>query len=83
MPSHNNSTVRIADGSLSRVARTGLVQLTKDLTFSSILYVLNLIAIYSPLVNSLMVSIVSLIFFPNLCEFQALDLGRKIGGAEM
>ena len=41
-PCPNNLTVRIADGSLSKVAGTGSVVLSRDLTLNSVLFVPNL-----------------------------------------
>ena len=38
-PCHNNSSVRIADGTLSRVFGTGSVIISKDITLHSVFYV--------------------------------------------
>ena len=78
MSSHNNSIVRIAEGSLSRVAGAGLAQLTKDLTLSSVLYVPNLdcnLLSISQLTHDLYYVAK---FFPNLCEFQAWIQGGRL-----
>ncbi|RVW74059.1 Retrovirus-related Pol polyprotein from transposon TNT 1-94 [Vitis vinifera] len=78
----NNLTVRIADGSLSKVAGTGSVVLSRDLTLNSVLLVPNL--------DCNLLSISKLIkekrcitnFSSTHCEFQDLDSGKTIGNAE-
>ncbi|RVW42410.1 Retrovirus-related Pol polyprotein from transposon RE1 [Vitis vinifera] len=78
----NNLTVRIADGSLSKVAGTGSVVLSRDLTLNSVLLVPNL--------DCNLLSISKLTkekrcitnFSSTHCEFQDLDLGKTIGNAE-
>ncbi|RVW56043.1 Retrovirus-related Pol polyprotein from transposon TNT 1-94 [Vitis vinifera] len=74
--------VRIADGSLSKVAGTGLVVLSRDLTLNSVLLVPNL--------DCNLLSISKLTkekrcitnFSSTRCEFQDLDSGKTIGNAE-
>ncbi|RVW73427.1 Retrovirus-related Pol polyprotein from transposon TNT 1-94 [Vitis vinifera] len=78
----NNLTVRIADGSLSKVAGTGSVVLSRDLTLNSVLLVPNL--------DCNLLSISKLTkekrcitnFSSTHCEFQDLDSGKTIGNAE-
>ncbi|RVW20625.1 Retrovirus-related Pol polyprotein from transposon TNT 1-94 [Vitis vinifera] len=78
----NNLTVRIANGSLSKVAGTGSVVLSRDLTLNSVLLVPNL--------DCNLLSISKLIkekrcitnFSSTHCEFQDLDSGKTIGNAE-
>ncbi|RVW54511.1 Retrovirus-related Pol polyprotein from transposon TNT 1-94 [Vitis vinifera] len=78
----NNLTVRIADGSLSKVAGTGSVVLSRDLTLNSVLLVPNL--------DCNLLSISKLTkekrcitnFSSTHCEFQDLDSGKMIGNAE-
>ena len=81
-PCPNNLTVRIADGSLSKVAGTGSVVLSRDLTLNSVLLVPNL--------DCNLLSISKLTkekrcitnFSSTHCEFQDLDSGKTIGNAE-
>ncbi|RVX20036.1 Retrovirus-related Pol polyprotein from transposon RE2 [Vitis vinifera] len=78
----NNLTVRIAYGSLSKVAGTGSVVLSRDLTLNSVLLVPNL--------DCNLLSISKLTkekrcitnFSSTHCEFQDLDSGKTIGNAE-
>ncbi|RVW80145.1 hypothetical protein CK203_054111 [Vitis vinifera] len=78
----NNLTVRIADGSLSKVAGTGSVVLSRDITLNSVLLVPNL--------DCNLLSISKLTkekrcitnFSSTHCEFQDLDSGKTIGNAE-
>ncbi|RVW83799.1 Retrovirus-related Pol polyprotein from transposon TNT 1-94 [Vitis vinifera] len=78
----NNLTVRIADGSLSKVVGTGSVVLSRDLTLNSVLLVPNL--------DCNLLSISKLTkekrritnFSSTHCEFQDLDSGKTIGNAE-
>ncbi|RVW57066.1 Retrovirus-related Pol polyprotein from transposon TNT 1-94 [Vitis vinifera] len=78
----NNLTVRIADGSLSKVAGTGSVVLSRDLTLNSVLLIPNL--------DCNLLSISKLTkekrcitnFSSTHCEFQDLDSGKTIGNAE-
>ena len=83
-PYHTNLTVHIADGSLSKVARTGLAQLSPKITLT---YVLHL-----PKIDCNLITISKLtrdnhcftIFFsPNLCVFQELGSRKKISFVEM
>ena len=50
---YGNYTFHIADGSLSKVARTGSIVVSKDLTLDFVLLVPNLDCSFFPLVNSL------------------------------
>ncbi|RVW87157.1 Retrovirus-related Pol polyprotein from transposon TNT 1-94 [Vitis vinifera] len=76
------TAVRIADGSLSKVAGTGSVVLSRDLTLNSVLFVPNL--------DCNLLSISKLTkekrcitnFSSTHCEFQDLDSGKTIGNAE-
>ena len=81
-PCKDDSLVRIADGSTSKVAGKGSVVVSKDITLNSVLYVpkldCNLLSI-SKLTRDL--NCVTK-FLPNVCEFQAMDSGRRIGSAE-
>ncbi|RVW80333.1 Leucine-rich repeat receptor protein kinase MSL1 [Vitis vinifera] len=78
----NNLTVRIADGSLSKVVGTGSVVLSRDLTLNSVLLVPNL--------DCNLLSISKLTkekrcitnFSSTHCEFQDLDSGKTIGNAK-
>ena len=77
------STVQIADSSISKVAGIGNIQLTEDLILSPVLHVPNLDC------NLISISKVTrdlncvTKFYPNLCEFQAMDLRKVIGNAEL
>nr|KYP57492.1 hypothetical protein KK1_003756 [Cajanus cajan] len=68
-PCLNNYTVRIADGTLSKVMGKGSVIISQNITLNSVLYVpkldCNLLSI-SKLARDL--NCVTK-FFPNLCEF--------------
>ncbi|KAL6340655.1 hypothetical protein AAG906_010563 [Vitis piasezkii] len=64
----NNLTVRIADGSLSKVAGTGSVVLSRDLTLNSVLLVPNLDCV--------------LLIFPPLTVNFDLDSGRRLAMLE-
>ncbi|KAG2689059.1 hypothetical protein I3760_09G123000, partial [Carya illinoinensis] len=82
-PCYKNLTVRIADGSLSKVAGTGSVRVSENITLDSVLLV--------PKLNCNLLSISKLTrdlncvtkFGSNLCEFQVLDSGKTIGSAKM
>ncbi|RVW67994.1 Retrovirus-related Pol polyprotein from transposon RE1 [Vitis vinifera] len=82
-PSYKNLTMRIANGSLSKVAGTGSVRVSKNIPLDSVLLV--------PKLNCNLLSISKLTwdlncvtkFGSNLCEFQVLDLGKTIGNAKM
>ena len=73
----------LMDPSLSKVEGTGLIRISKDLTLNFVLHASNL--------DSNLLSISKLTrdlncvakFFPNLCVFQYLDSGRKIGSVKM
>ena len=81
-PCHDHSTVRIADGTLSKVVGKGSVVISEDITLNSVLYVpkldCNLLSI-SKLSNDL--NCVTK-FSPNVCVFQILGSGKTIGSAE-
>ena len=82
-PCTSHSAVRIAYGSFSPVAGTGSVQLTKDLHLYPVLYVpkldCNLLSISKLTRNLKCVTK----FYSNFCDFQAMDLEKVIGSAEM
>ena len=81
-PCHENSTVRIADGTHSKVVGKGTIIVYKDITLNDVLYV--------PKVDCNLLSISKITkdlrcvtkFYPHLCEFQALDSRKTIGNAE-
>ena len=76
-------TVRIADGSLSKVVGIGSIRVTNDLNLNFVLHVPNLdcnLLSISKLTRDLHCEAR---FFSNLSKFQELDLGRMIGSAEM
>lgn len=76
-------SIRIADGSLSKVTRTGFVNLSPNLTFCSILHVPNLdcnLLSVSKLCEDLNCATK---FVSNMCEFQDLDSGRMIDNDRM
>ena len=81
-PCHDNSIVRIADGTHSKVMGKGSVVISKDIVLKDVLYVpkldCNLLSI-SKLTKDL--NCVTK-FHPYLCEFQALDSGKRIGNAK-
>ncbi|EXB70633.1 hypothetical protein L484_023818 [Morus notabilis] len=80
-PCQDNLTIKIADGSLAKVAGTGSIILSETLELKTILHVPNLYC------NLLSVSKLSqeincvAKFSSDLCEFQVLDLGKMIGSA--
>ena len=81
-PSSGNFMVRIADGSLSKMAGIGSVAITDDLILKSVLFVPNLtcnLLSISKLTKNL--SCVTN-FFSNHCEFQDLESGKMIGNAK-
>ena len=82
-PCYNNSSVRIADKTLSRVVGTGSVIISKDMNLHSVLYVpkldCKLLSISKLMQNLNCVSK----FLPQMCEFQALDPGKRISNAEV
>ena len=82
-PCSSPSAIRIADGSLSKVAGTRSIKLTQDLHLSYVLYVLkldcNLLSI-SKLTRDL--NCVTK-FYPNICEFQVVDSGKVTGSVEL
>src|ERR1044072_1910570 len=81
-PCHNHSTVRIADGTLSKVIGKGSVCISEHITLDNVLYVpkldCNLLSV-SKLTNDL--DCVTK-FLPKLCEFQILGSGKMIGNAK-
>ena len=82
-PCIDNLNVRIADGSLKRVIGIGSIIVLKDLTLEVVLLVQNLdcnLFFVSKLVRDL--NYVTK-FFPNMCEFQDLDLEKTIDNARM
>lgn len=82
-PSKENYTNRIANRSLSVIEGIVSITILKDLTLNSMLHV--------PKLDYNLQSTTKLIrdhncvtkSFPNLCEFQDLDLRNMIGNAEM
>lgn len=82
-PCYDGLSVKIADGTLSKVAGTGSVTLSEDIELKSVLHVPNLdcnLLSVSKLTYDLncVAKIVS-----DLCEFQTLDSGRTIGSARI
>ena len=83
VPNFDNYTIRIADGTLSKVVGIGTVIISKDITLNSILFVPNLDC------NLLSVSKITrdfnciTKFSSNICVFQVLNLARKIGSAKL
>ncbi|KAH9696724.1 reverse transcriptase Ty1/copia-type domain-containing protein [Citrus sinensis] len=79
----NSTSVRIADGSHTKIAGTGSIKLIKELHLNSVLYVPNLAC------NLLSISKFTrdqncvTKFYPNMCVFQDLDSGKTIGSAEL
>lgn len=79
----NNTSIRIANDFLPTILGTGPVQSTTDVWVSSIMHNKNF--------NCNIISISKLSrdlncvpkFFPNLCEFQGMGLGRTIGNTEL
>jgi len=82
-PSNENFSVRIADGSLSKVLGTGSIRISEELTLHSVLFVpsldCNLLSI-SKLTHDLNCTAK---FFHNFCEFQDSDSWRTIGSARL
>ena len=82
-PCKEKYTVRIVDGSLSKVVGTGSIRVTNDLNLNSVLHVPNLdcnLLSISKLTRDLHCEAK---FFSNLCKFQELDSRRMIGNVEM
>ncbi|KAK2452382.1 putative mitochondrial protein [Trifolium repens] len=82
-PCYDGMSVKIADGTLSKVAGTGSIILSEDIELKSVLHVPNLdcnLLSVSKLTHDLncVAKLVS-----NLCEFQTLDSGRTIGSARI
>ena len=78
-----NTTVKIADGTSSKVTGIGSVVISKDVILKSILFVPNLdcnLLSISKLTKDL--NCVAK-FFPNLCKFQVLGSRRTIGIARL
>lgn len=82
-PQTGNSSVRIADGSLSMVLGIGSAHLTEDIILTPVLHVQNLdcnllsVRKFSQDLNCVAK------FFPRLCEFQGMESGKTIGNAEL
>ena len=78
---HQNFTIMIADGSLSKVANAGSIIISNNLTLDFVLLIpnFNLLSI-SKLTREL--NCVTK-FFSNSFEFQNLDSGKTIGSAKM
>ncbi|KAL5842622.1 hypothetical protein ACOSQ3_013225 [Xanthoceras sorbifolium] len=82
-PCSDGFTVKIADGSISKVAGIGSAKILPSITLYSVLLVPNL--------NCNLLSITKITkdrncmakFTHNLCEFQDLDSERMIGSAEL
>ena len=82
-PSHEIFTIKIVDGSLSKVVDTSFIIISKNLILDFVLLVPNL--------DCNLLSISKLTrelnhvtkFFPYSCEFQDLDLGKTISSAKM
>ena len=81
-PCQENLTVRIVDGSLSKVTGIGSISLTKNLILSFALLVpkldCNLLSISKLSRDNCVAK-----FFSHYCVFQDLDLGKMIGNAEL
>lgn len=81
LPCSGNRKIKIADGSLSPIAGTGSIPLTKGLTLTSVLHVpklsCNLFSVSAFTKSNNCVAK----FFPTHCDFQALDSGKTIGSA--
>lgn len=79
----NGTSVRIADGSCSKVAGVGSVVISKDITLNSVLFIPKLS--YNLLSISKLTQDLGCIakFSPHSCEFQVLNSGMTIGSAEM
>lgn len=81
-PCNDNSMVRIADGTDTKLIIKGSIIISKDITLNSVLYV--------PKLNCNLLSISKLThdqnfvtkFLPHLCEFLDLDSRRKISNAK-
>lgn len=81
-PCQNNLTVRIPDGTLSKVMGKGSVIISQNITLSSVLYVpkLDCNLLYISKLTKDLKCITK--FFPSRCEFQILELGRTIDNAK-
>jgi len=81
-PCHESSTVRITDGTHSKVVGKGTIIVSKDIMLNDVLYVpkldCNLLSISKITKDLHRVTK----FHPHLCEFQALDSRKTIGNAE-
>ena len=79
-PCNDNTVVRVADGTSSRVAGIGSVVISKDITLNSILFPkldCNLLSINKKDLNSVTK------FLPNVCEFQVLGSEKTIGNVRL
>ena len=80
-PCNGDLAFRIADGSLSKVAGTGSVVISKDLNLTSVLLVPNLDCNLLSISKLTQEKSCVTKFFKTGCEFQDLDLGMTIGNA--
>ena len=82
-PGNGNLSVRIADGTCSKVVGTGTIKVSKDIILHSVLLVPNLgcnLFSVSKLTRDL--NCIAK-FHSNICEVQELGSGKKIGNAEL
>ena len=79
----NNTSVRIADGSHTKIAGTGTIRLMKELHLNYVLYVPN--SAYNLLLIRKFTRDHKCVtkFYPNMCVFQDLNSGKTIGSAEL
>ena len=82
-PCHNHLNIRIADGSLSKVAGIGSVAVTNTIILDSVLFVpkldCNLLSVRKLTQDKKCIAK----FSPKLCLFQDLGSGRTIGSARV
>ena len=81
-PCAGNIKVKIADGSLSTVARKGTITLSDSLILENVLHVPNLSCNLLSISQLTKDSNSSAKFFPYHCIFQDLSSGKMIGGAK-
>ena len=82
-PCRNNNTMRITDGTLSKVVSIGSVTISENITLKLVLYVPNLdckLLSISKITKDLKCVAK---FFPNACVFQVLDSERIIGSTKL
>ena len=79
----NNTSVRIAYGSHTKIARTCTIRLMKELHLNYVLYVPN--SAYNLLSISKFTRDQNCVtkFYPNMCVFQDLNSRKTIGSAEL